>query len=306
MSSGGKELIIPSIFLESDPKRHMSINLENGLWQCFKTKNKGNFLKLYSVLEGISYRTAYEHFLFRSLEDAPPEEEVVVETTKKVEESLPELIRIDKDQVPTDYLGLLAFELLCKRRIWDETFDNIHTPFYICKEGTYANRLVIPYLNGNKMFFFQGRDLIGRDPKYLNSKNIKSSHILYPFDYSSTKNLYVCEGVFDALSLKQLGLNATSTISCNVSKEQMSQLKEYQGKIVLAYDRDKAGTEGLKRFDMIRRQLRMSNHNLLYVQPKPPYKDWNEMLVKESDSMLDYIKSNTMYLDEITIALSSL
>jgi DNA primase len=86
----------------------------------------------------------------------------------------------------------------------------------------------------------------------------------------------------------------------------MSQLKEYQGKIVIAYDRDKAGVDGLKRFDMIRRQLRMSNHNLMYVQPKPPYKDWNEMLVSEPDSMLDYIRANTMFLDEITIALSSL
>ena len=36
ISSNNREMIIPSVFIDNDYKRHMSINLETGLWQCFK------------------------------------------------------------------------------------------------------------------------------------------------------------------------------------------------------------------------------------------------------------------------------
>ena len=46
MSSGESELIVPSVYISDDYKRHMSINLDTGLWQCFKSGNKGNFTQL--------------------------------------------------------------------------------------------------------------------------------------------------------------------------------------------------------------------------------------------------------------------
>lgn len=61
--SSGRELIIPSVFFTTDDKRHMSINLETGLWQCFKSGEKGNFIHLYALLESISYKAAYRKFL---------------------------------------------------------------------------------------------------------------------------------------------------------------------------------------------------------------------------------------------------
>ena len=64
--SDGTELVIPSIFISNDYKGHMSINLDTGLWQCFKSKEKGNFLKLYTILEGVTYGKAKGELAFNS------------------------------------------------------------------------------------------------------------------------------------------------------------------------------------------------------------------------------------------------
>ena len=68
MSSNDTELIVPSIFTNDDYKRHMSINLDTGLWQCFKSGNKGNFIQLYAYMEGITYNQAESDILFKELE----------------------------------------------------------------------------------------------------------------------------------------------------------------------------------------------------------------------------------------------
>ena len=83
ISSNNRELMMPSIFIEGDYKRHMSINLENGLWQCFKTGNQGNFIKFYSLVENISYRSAESKLLFQGLEEGVWD--LWNETTKKTD-----------------------------------------------------------------------------------------------------------------------------------------------------------------------------------------------------------------------------
>jgi DNA primase len=102
--------------------------------------------------------------------------------------------------------------------------------FYIATGGKYRGRLIIPFTNRNgKLFYFQARALGDEQPKYLNCKNLKSSQVLYPFDYGSQEPLYITEGVFDCLSLQAVGLNATTTLSCFTSREQMLQLSQYTG-----------------------------------------------------------------------------
>ena len=46
----------------------MSINMDTGLWQCFKTGKKGNFISLYSYLENITYFDALVRITTRNLE----------------------------------------------------------------------------------------------------------------------------------------------------------------------------------------------------------------------------------------------
>ena len=126
-------------------------------------------------------------------------------------------------------------------------------PFYLATTGKYKNRLIIPFKDpeGN-IFFFQARALNHTDmPKYLNpasEEGVKSSNILYPFDYEDT-HLCICEGPLDAISLKMHGINATCTVGSSISEVQMQLIREFEGKVILAYDNDTAGHRGIEKFD---------------------------------------------------------
>jgi len=278
-------MIIPSIFLDNDPKRHMSINLNTGLWQCFKSGEKGNFIHLYAQLERLTYKLAYQKFLVDEFfsEEAEP----IPENKNNTEEELSKLFtedfkKLDWSDASCRY-NSQAVTMLIDRGIVD------YNDFYVANQGLYYGRLIIPYRNRDKVFFFQGRTLSNQHPKYLNFKGMKSSSVLFPFKYDSTDPLYVCEGAIDAMSLQLMGLNATTTISCHVSMAQLEQLKYYQGKIVVAYDNDRAGLDGLRAFEIRRRKARMPGFN--YCFPPVGFKDWNEAFIKDQSMLQDHLKS---------------
>ena len=281
-------MVIPSIFLDYDPKMHMSINLDTGLWQCFKSGEKGNFLHLYSKLENITYKVAYRRFL---VEEFFNEGEEKNDYEKKVEpERLPDNFQL-VDPATMHATNSAAYLFLINRGIYD------YGKFYYTTEGSYRGRIIIPYLNHTGMFFFQARALFGQEPKYLNFRGIKSSSILFPFQYDSTAPLYVCEGAVDAMSLQLAGFNATTTISCHASRIQMDQLKYYQGPIVVAYDNDSAGYSGLRSFELLRRRVRMPA--IYYCFPPSNYKDWNEAFVNDNSKLVQCaLKFTRFNLDE--------
>jgi len=287
LSNCEMELVIPSIFLDDDYNRHMSINLENGLWRCFKTGNVGNFPKLISILEKCSYRTAYERFVFENLliENVPDEPEKVIATT--------------------DIEDTTKFTLLEENHPFIVSRMLEGSRFYISDEGFYAGRLIIPFFNSaGKLFYFQARSINGRQPKYLNCRSLKSSQVLYPFNYESYEPLYITEGVFDCLSLRAVGLNATTTLSCETSKEQMEQLRHYQGPLVNAFDNDEAGRRGTRKFMTIAHNYNRTD--LKFIHPPGSFKDWNEILLKEGPDELISITRNVSTLDAMMLEINEL
>ena len=281
LSSGDRELIVPSIFVPNDFKRHMSINLDSGLWQCFKTGNKGNFIQIYAYLEGITYNQAEGDILFKELDG---------NFTKNIEPAvvIPPQERSDLHLLPVtvhDYdsdnlLVLKAWTFLYERKLFNlETEDS---KYYVSTEGRYAGRLIIPFEEDSEIFYFQARALGEETPKYLNPAEgwPKSSHILYPFDMDA-ESVVVCEGPLDAISLQIKGVNATCTMGCSVSEYQVEALKEFEGKIVIGYDNDDAGKRGVSKFDYLRRLKRMAD---LYIcHPPSEVKDWNDALLQDID-----------------------
>tara|TARA_R110002110_G_scaffold131447_3_gene312293 strand:+ start:1704 stop:2708 length:1005 start_codon:yes stop_codon:yes gene_type:complete len=284
VSSNTAELIIPSVFIEDDYKRHMSVNLETGLWQCFKTGNQGNFVKLYSILEEISYRAAESKLLFQGAETGlwdlweeqttKPEEKH--EITQKLDTSSFIPVNIDSYD-SNNQLVVRAWKFLMDRKLFNlKEFDE--EPYYVACEGKYRGRLIIPFKDyDGEIFFFQARSLMhGLNPKYLNpsSENgVKSSNILYPFDFER-EHLCVCEGPSDAITLNLNGLNATCTVGSTVSNVQMQTLREFEGRIILTYDNDAAGTRGIEKFEHLRKKYLMPTFSI--CTPPIKYKDWNE------------------------------
>ncbi len=274
------EFIVNSLFCE-DYKRHMSINSETGLWQCFKSKEKGNFLHLVSAVEGISYGEA-SVLLQRKLFNTPEklfqvtkslrDKQESISKGKTIQDEIKNFKRLSKASVVSDLLTeRLAYKFALSRKINPDKL-------YVGIKGKYVNRVIIPFEDSKGMFYFQARQLTGFGMKYLNPSfaeyGVKASEILYPFDREESYIL-VSEGPIDALSLQNIGINATSTQGSVFSK---SHLKELSGKkIILAYDNDEAGDNGIS---YARRLIRSKNLPTPYiVRPPKQFKDWNDFVV---------------------------
>ena len=284
LCSGDGELIVPSIFVPDDYKRHMSINLDTGLWQCFKTGNKGNFIQIYAYLESMSYNQAETEIVFKEFEAGnfgdylPPTPEVPQEKPEIGDLHLVPVTVQDYDS--DDLLIQKAWTFLYERKMFNlETEDS---RYYVSTEGRYAGRLVLPYEEEGELFYFQARALGEEQPKYLNPSEgwPKSSHVLYPFD-TEDSYVVVCEGPIDAISLRLQGVNATCTQGCSVSDEQVEELKEFGGQIIIGYDNDESGKRGVAKLDYLRRVKRMAD---LYIcHPPSEVKDWNDALLQDTD-----------------------
>jgi 5S rRNA maturation endonuclease (ribonuclease M5) len=300
LASGDSELIVPSIYIPNDWKRHMSINLDTGLWQCFKSGNKGNFIQVYAFLEGITYNQAEAEILFKEFDEQidsitkpVPHPTSFLSGDSPIEKLCLRSVKLD-DYETHDKLVQKAWTFLYERKLFNlETEDST---YYVATEGAYRNRLIIPFFNDDKeIFYFQARSLNGDTPKYLNPYDdwAKPSHILYPYD-EEANSLVICEGPLDAISLQIQGVNATSTMGCSVSEHQVEDLKEFKGKIIIGYDNDDAGKRGVTKFDYLRRIKRMAD---LYIcHPPSEVKDWNEAHMKGFD-LHKYTRSHTKKYD---------
>lgn len=295
LSSGDEELLVPSIFVGDDYKRHMSINLDSGLWQCFKSGNVGNFIQLYAYIESMSYNRAEADIVFKEFEAGYSDKNLapalMIQPQEKGELNLVPVTVHDYD---TDQrLIQTAWTFLYERKLFNlETEDS---KYYVSTEGRYAGRLIIPFEEDGEMFYFQARTLYNEQPKYLNPSEgwPKSSHVLYPFD-TEADSVVVCEGPLDAISLQNKGVNATCTMGCSISDQQVEELKEFEGKIIMGYDNDDAGKRGVAKFDYLRRLKRMAD---LYIcHPPSEFKDWNDALLQDTD-LRGFVESNTERYD---------
>jgi len=279
MSSGESELIVPSVYVSDDYKRHMSINLDTGLWQCFKSGNKGNFLQLYAYMEGINYSQAEADILFKefdgqieSITHTRPSKDFTTPSATRIAELHLKSVTVD-DYESEDRLVQHAWSFLYERKLFD--LESNTRTYYVSTEGRYAGRLIIPFVENSEIFYFQARALGEQTPKYLNPSDDwpRPSHILYPFD-EEADSLVVCEGPLDAISLQLQGVNATCTMGCSVSEYQVEALKEFKGRIIIGYDNDDAGRRGVSKLDYLRRIKRMAD---LYIcHPPSEVKDWND------------------------------
>lgn len=255
----------------------MSVNVDSGLWQCFKTGKKGNFISLYAQAENIGYFRAQRNLILRNLgneqEEYIQEKDRNSQVPKLQEESL---TPINIESCYSDDPSVVeAWNYLFSRRLFNENKEE-PAPFYLCREGKYSGRIIIPFKNDGYIYYFQGRALGDQTPKYLNpsrDEGPKASDILYPYD-EDADILVICEGPLDALSLQLQGVNATATMGSVVSHAQAEVLSLFKGKIIMGYDNDEAGKKGIERFDTLRKEMRMEE---FYVCPPPSkYKDWNQ------------------------------
>lgn len=153
------------------------------------------------------------------------------------------------------------------------------------KRGMYDkfwNRVIFPIMDVNsRVIGFGGRVMGDGKPKYLNSPETKifdKSRNLYGLNVARTarkKNMLVCEGYMDVISLHQAGFkNAVASLGTALTTQHAALLKRYTDEVILTYDSDEAGTRAALRAIPIVKAAGLSA-KVLHMQP---YKDPDEFI----------------------------
>ena len=153
------------------------------------------------------------------------------------------------------------------------------------KQGMYDkfwNRVIFPIMDANsRVIGFGGRVMGDGKPKYLNSPETKvfdKSRNLYGLNVARTsrkKNLLVCEGYMDVISLHQAGFkNAVASLGTALTTQHAGLLKRYTDEVILTYDSDEAGTRAALRAIPIVKAAGLSAR----VLHMDPYKDPDEFI----------------------------
>lgn len=291
-----------------NPSGGKSDHPEKGSYRCWKTDAMGSLVKLVAEWDGIDYDDAEElicgtttlktlaarvHEYFEGKDcwniDGMPEAEQIDEPRPTLE--LPDNTLLIDSLSPTNGWRHLASNYIQNER-------KLPTKgLYVCTKGDYHNRIVIPwYDKEGRLIFFNARTLSKKDDVLRYRKApadvVSADDVLFMTEWPKPKTkVYIMEGEFDALTLKEAGFVACAIGGKFLSETQIEMLRPYE--IVLAFDTDDGKVDwGKQAMINIGTQLFERGINAIrYVRPPKTYKDWNKLhVVKGSPIVRQYIE----------------
>ncbi|MDD3279478.1 MAG: DNA primase [Lachnospiraceae bacterium] len=179
------------------------------------------------------------------------------------------------------------------------------------KHGMYDkfwNRVIYPIMDvNNKVIGFGGRVMGDGKPKYLNSPETKifdKSRNLYGLNaarISRKRNLIICEGYMDVISMHQAGFNnAVASLGTALTSLQASLLKRYTEEVLIIYDSDGAGVKAALRAIPMLKGVGLSTK----VVNLRPYKDPDEFIQHEGHDAFQQrlLEAENSFLYEIRMS----
>ena len=147
------------------------------------------------------------------------------------------------------------------------------------------NRVMFPSMDvRSKVIAFGGRVMGEGEPKYLNSPETicfnkrRTLYGLHAAKKHKGKELILCEGYMDVISLHQAGFtNAVASLGTALTEGHADILKRYTGNVVISYDSDTAGRDAALRAIPKLREAGLS----VKVLDLSPYKDPDELIKAE-------------------------
>ena len=144
------------------------------------------------------------------------------------------------------------------------------------------NRVMFPIMDVNhRVIGFGGRVMGDGNPKYLNSQETKlfdKSRNLYGLNFarsSRKKEIILCEGYLDVISMHQAGFeNTVASLGTAFTTGHGILLKRYTDRVVLSFDSDEAGIRAAQRAIPILKDAGLS----IRVLDLSPYKDPDEFI----------------------------
>ncbi len=147
------------------------------------------------------------------------------------------------------------------------------------------NRVMFPIMDvRSKVIAFGGRVMGEGEPKYLNSPETicfnkrRTLYGLHAAKKHKGKELILCEGYMDVISLHQAGFtNAVASLGTALTEGHADILKRYTGNVVISYDSDTAGRDAALRAIPKLREAGLS----VKVLDLSPYTDPDELIKAE-------------------------
>lgn len=152
-------------------------------------------------------------------------------------------------------------------------------------QDKFWNRVMFPIMDANsRVIGFGGRVMGDGKPKYLNSPETKifdKSRNLYGLNAarsSRRRNLIICEGYMDVISMHQAGFtNAVASLGTALTSLQAGLMKRYTEEVLIIYDSDEAGVKAALRAIPMLKGVGLNTR----VVNLRPYKDPDEFIKKE-------------------------
>lgn len=144
------------------------------------------------------------------------------------------------------------------------------------------NRVIFPIMDVNShVIGFGGRVMGDGKPKYLNSPETmifdksRTLYGLFAARSSRKKNLILCEGYMDVITMHQAGFtNAVASLGTSFTSGHASLVRRYASEVLLLYDSDGAGISAALRAIPILNEAGVSSR----VVHLDPYKDPDEFI----------------------------
>lgn len=151
--------------------------------------------------------------------------------------------------------------------------------YKLCTADINGRRAVLPIWEGGQVVYYTARAIEGQEPKYKNTTG--EAKIFNAELLKEEGPVFICEGIFDALSLEAAGYRAVALGGVNqISKiEEALKIRGRKGNITLiAFDNDEAGQAAATKLPFTR-----------LVIPEE-YKDINEWFVSDSRGLIQSLE----------------
>jgi DNA primase len=283
---------------KSKSKRRFNLEYSEsngGMFHCFNCNASGSFLTLYSKLENLSISEAIKALKYYD-SDAIIKK---IKNGKTARIEVADVCEEDCSYIMADCIsanektdGYVQTEYQKKLNEFIRS-RKITCPVYVAYKGECQGRFIIPIYNEhNHIVYFQARSIDNSVlPKYMNPLISKNNVILNKHKFDRTKNIIVCEGLLDAMSV---GNQGTSCLGREVNSNFIRELLPLTDKsIIVALDNDKSGIESMISI-INEKNLSPNVRFFLFPYKYRKYKDINEFAIdNDINSVYRFISENS-------------
>ena len=196
----------------------MAVNFDYGRVICHRTAYRSSILQFLKIYTGKSKKVLSE----------------VVESFVEIDHAVANSFEVNvSDIVLPEHFYFLDEEVPMQKRALDYMLDRVpdmellrERSIGFCNDGPWVGQIIFPFMNP-QLEYYIGRSFIGSQLKYRNiEKSVcgkGKSELFYNETALLGEKVYLCEGVFDALTC---GTDGIAALGWSLSKIQRSKLIE--------------------------------------------------------------------------------